>query len=254
YDPCDSTSVNSYMQNYPDFLNKDIKGLKIGRPKEYFGSGLSKEMRNIIEKNCKIYESEFGCEIIDINLPHTEYAISAYYLIATAEASSNLARYDGVKYGYRTPEYDNLADMYEKTRSEGFGEEVKRRIMLGTFVLSAGYYDAYYKKAQKIRTLIKNDFNKAFQQCDVIITPASPTPAFNIGEKINNPLEMYLSDIYTISINLAGITALSIPGGFINGMPAGVQLIGNNFEEKKLYNFAYKLECATKFYEKEPLI
>ncbi|HPG29715.1 MAG TPA: Asp-tRNA(Asn)/Glu-tRNA(Gln) amidotransferase subunit GatA [bacterium] len=252
YDRKDSTSANIPVKNYFDFLKNDIKDKKIGIPKEYTGSGLSETMRGIINKACSQFVSEFGCKIVEISLPHTEYAIAAYYILATAEASSNLARYDGVKYGYRTHQYENLVDMYEKTRTEGFGDEVKRRIMLGNYALSAGYYDAYYKKAQKIRTLIKRDFDKAFAECDIILTPTTPATAFNIGEKTNNPIEMYLSDIYTISVNLAGIPAISVPGGFIGGMPAGVQLIGNSFEEEKIYNFAYKFESLNKYYEIDP--
>ena len=242
YDPKDSTSVNSTVDDYVSVLNKDIKNLKLGIPKEYFGKGLNIDMRKKIENSIAIFKNEFKCDIVEISLPHTDYAVAVYYILATAEASSNLSRYDGVKYGYRTENFENLADMYERTRSEGFGNEVKRRIMLGTYALSAGYYDAYYKKAQKVRTLIKRDFENAFQKCDAILTPAYPATAFKFGEKSGNPLEMYLSDIYTISVNLAGLPAISVPCGMINGLPAGLQIIGNNFGESTILNLAYKFE------------
>ncbi|HPP87356.1 MAG TPA: Asp-tRNA(Asn)/Glu-tRNA(Gln) amidotransferase subunit GatA [bacterium] len=254
HDHQDSTSVNLEIPNYLENLKQDINGWKIGLPKEYFGAGLSASVRKVITKAIEQFEKKLGCEIVEINLPSSEYAISVYYILATAEASSNLARYDGVKYGYRTETYENLIDMYERTRSEGFGDEIKRRIMLGTYTLSAGYYDAYYKKAQKVRTLIKNDFDKALKKCDLILTPTAPSTAFAIGEKTANPLEMYLSDIYTISVNLAGIPAISIPCGFSedDNMPVGLQLIGNVFEETKIYNAAYKFEQLNDYYKKTP--
>jgi len=252
YDSKDSTSVNLPQCDYSNNLSDNIKGMRIGIPKEYFSNGLADDMRQIVEKAINQFVTDLGCNIVEISLPHTEYAVPVYYIIATAEASSNLARYDGVKYGYRAEEYSNLIDMYERTRSEGFGDEVKRRIMLGTYTLSAGYYDAYYKKAQKVRTLIKSDFDKAFENCDFIITPTSPTTAFKIGEKISNPLEMYLSDIYTISINLAGLPAISTPCGFINNLPAAIQIIGNVFDEQTILNAAFAFEKINNYNKKLP--
>lgn len=240
YEPKDSTSLNREKQSFK--LNSDVKGLKIGIPKEYFIDGMDKEVeaniRNVIAKL-----KEQGAEIVDISLPHTQYAVPTYYIVATAEASSNLERFDGVKYGFRADDPKSLSDMYETTRSQGFGDEVKRRIMLGTYVLSAGYYDAYYMKALKVRTLIKQDFEKAFEKVDVILSPTAPTPAFKIGEKTDDPIAMYLSDIFTISLNLAGLPGLSVPSGTTEaGLPIGTQVIGNLLEEDKVLNLAYAVE------------
>lgn len=251
HDCKDSTSANVEAKNYTKLLNPNIKGYKIGIAHEYFGEGLSSDIRDAIEKSVKTLESS-GAEIIEISLPHTGYAIPVYYIIATAEASSNLARYDGVKYGFREPSV-NLEEMYSKTRSTGFGPEVKRRIMLGTYVLSAGYYDAYYIKAQKVRTLIRQDFINAFEKVDIILTPTSPFTAFNIGEKVENPLHMYLCDVYTIPLNLFGGCGLSIPAGFDkHGLPVGLQLMGNHFEEEKILNCAYAFQQCTDFHKRIP--
>jgi|YNPMSStandDraft_1061717.scaffolds.fasta_scaffold12327_3 aspartyl-tRNA(Asn)/glutamyl-tRNA(Gln) amidotransferase subunit A len=248
YDPKDSTSANVPFEfNASDLLSlKNLKDIKneiiVGLPEEYFGEGLDKEIKDCVEKFALNLEN-IGVKIKNINLPNSEYAIPAYYVLTTAEASSNLERYDGVKYGYRSKNSRTLNEMYAKTRAEGFGSEVKRRIMLGTFVLSSGYYDAYYKKAQKARKLIKQDFDKAFSEVDFILTPTSPTCAFKLGEKKSNPLEMYLSDIYTTSANLAGIPAINIPIGFNKqGLPIGAQILSNSFEERKLLQFCYIVE------------
>lgn len=255
YDPKDSTSVNREVEDYPKFLGNDIKGLKIGIPKEYHTSeGVSADVLSAI-KNAVTVFVDAGAEIIEISLPHTRYGVAAYYLIAPAEASSNLARYDGVKYGFRDTSTDGLMNMYRQTRSKGFGAEVQRRIILGTYALSAGYYDAYYIKASQVRTLIKQDFAKAFEVCDVILTPVAPTTAFKIGENTDDPLSMYLSDIFTLSINLAGIPGLSVPCGFSNnGLPIGMQLMGNYFAETTLLNAAYHFEQATEFHKQKPKI
>lgn len=244
HDPKDSTSLKVETPEYLKNLNKNIKGLKIGVPKEYFIEGVEEDIVKSIEKAIEIYKN-LGAEIQEISLPHTKYGIAVYYLIATAEASSNLARYDGVKYGFRAENVKDLKQMYVKTKKEGFGEEVKRRIMLGTFSLASGYYDAYYKKASKVRTLIKNDFLNAFAKVDVILCPTSPTTAFKIGEKSSDPIQMYLSDIFTINVNLAGIPAISIPCGFDKkGLPIGMQIIGNYFEEQKILNTSLAFEYA----------
>jgi len=244
HDVKDSTSANVEKKDYTKDLTGDVKGMKIGVPKEYFAEGLSADVKEAVDNAIKKY-TDMGCEMVDISLPHTDYALATYYIIATAEASSNLGRYDGVRYGKRA-EADNLRDMYFNSRSEGFGDEVKRRIMLGTYVLSAGYYDAYYIKAQKVRTLIKQDFVEAFKKVDAIICPTSPTTAFKAGEKTEDPLQMYLSDIYTLSLNLFGGCGLSVPCGFDkDGMPIGVQLLGNYFEEGKILNLAHAFETAT---------
>jgi len=240
YDKKDSTSVNSPVPNYLSEFDNE-KHYRIGIPKEYFGEGLNSEVRLQIENQIEKLKSA-GHKIVEISLPHTEYSIAAYYVLTTAEASSNLARFDGARYGFRAEDSSNLNNMYINSRSEGFGSEVKRRIMLGTFVLSSGYYDAYYGKAQKVRQLIKNDFDTAFKNVDIILTPTSPTTAFKFGEKSANPLEMYLSDIYTTSVNLAGIPAISIPVGFDKkGLPIGMQLMANMFNENLLLNFSKKL-------------
>jgi len=230
-DEFDSTTVD--MVSKINDLNFKISDLRIGVPKEYFIEGIDEEVDRIIKQAIKKCENE-GAKIVEISLPHTKYALPTYYLIATSEASANLARYDGIRYGYSFKEAEDLLDVYLKSREKGFGSEVKRRIILGTYALSAGYYDAFYLKAQKVRTLLKRDFEKAFEKVDVIFTPVSPTPAFKIGEKINNPLSMYLSDIYTVSINLVGVPAVSVPVGFANHLPVGLQIIGKYFEENKI--------------------
>jgi len=245
-DPKDSTSADIDTPDFTKFIGQDIKGLKIGIPKEYFPDELDKEIKSIILENAKKLEKE-GAELVEISLPTSMYAIEAYYIIAPSEASSNLARYDGVKYGYRAKNYKNLMEMYMKTRSEGFGSEVKRRIMLGTFALSSGYYDAYYLKAQKVRTLIYQEFMKAFETVDVILTPTTPDVAFKIGEKTQNPIDMYLSDIFTVSVNMAGLPGISVPAGFKNNLPVGLQLIGKPFDEGTLLKVAYYLEKINKF-------
>ena len=246
YDTKDSTSVEFKRENYLNNLNENIKGKKIGIPKEYRVDGMPKEIDELWEKGIKIIK-ENGGEIIEISLPNTNYALPTYYIVAPAEASSNLARYDGVKYGFRS-KGENLIDMYEKTRSEGFGDEVKRRIMIGTYVLSSGYYDAYYLKAQKVRRLIKNDFDEAFKKVDAILTPSTPSSAFKIGEKLNDPVSMYLNDIFTVPINLAGLPAISIPAGHDKkGYPLGLQLIGKAFDEQSILNIAFSLEKNISF-------
>ncbi len=253
HDPRDSTSAPYPSKDYTALIDRDIKGVKIGIPEEYFIEGMDPEVRIAVLEAVKLLNSK-GAEIINISLPHTGYAVATYYILATSEASSNLARYDGVKYGLRI-EGENLIDMYMKTRSKGFGDEVKRRIMLGTYALSSGYYEAYYKKAQQVRTLIKRDFDEAFKKVDVIITPTSPTPAFKIGEKVSDPLQMYLSDIFTISVNLAGVPAISIPCGFNSeNLPIGLQIIGRPFEEETILNIAYCYEQSTEWHKRKPAI
>ena len=243
-DDNDTTSSTRSVPNFSQYLKEQSK-LKVGIPKEFFGEGLDIEIKNNIEKEILILGKN-GIEVIEISLPHTEYTIATYYLLTTAEASSNLARYDGTRYGYRSTDFESLSDMYKRTRSEGFGIEVKRRIMLGSYVLSAGYYDAYYRKAQKVRRLIKSDFDRAFEQVDVILTPTTPTTAFKIGEKSNDPLQMYLSDIFTTSANLAGIPGISIPiGKDSSGLPIGLQLLANQFQEEKLFHLANILFLET---------
>ena len=246
YDTKDSTSVDFKRENYLTNLNENIKGKKIGIPKEYRVDGMPKEIDELWEKGIKIIK-ENGGQIIEISLPNTNYALPTYYIVAPAEASSNLARYDGVKYGFRS-KGENLIDMYEKTRSEGFGDEVKRRIMIGTYVLSSGYYDAYYLKAQKVRRLIKNDFDEAYKKVDAILTPSTPSSAFKIGEKLNDPVSMYLNDIFTVPINLAGLPAISIPAGHDKkGYPLGLQVIGKAFDEQSILNIAFALEKNISF-------
>ena len=251
HDNKDSTSINRKKENYTNSLDKKIDGLKIGVPKEFFGEGLNPDVQKVIEEALRYYE-KLGAEIVNISLPNNHLAIPAYYVIAPAEASSNLSRYDGVRYGYRTKEYDDLMDMYFKTRQEGFGDEVKRRILIGTYVLSAGYFDAYYLKAQKIRRLISNDFKNAYKKCDVIMGPSAPSIAFNSGEKKEDPLEMYMQDIFTISTNLAGLPAISIPVGSVRGLPVGLQLIGNHFEESKILNIAHIYQKNTDWHLHTP--
>jgi aspartyl-tRNA(Asn)/glutamyl-tRNA(Gln) amidotransferase subunit A len=244
HDPMDSTSAPVEIPNYFAELEKGVNGLKIGYPKEYFGEGLDPEIRTAVERVLKLLE-EGGATVEEISLPHTEYAVATYYILATAEASSNLARYDGARYGFRSEKAKDLSEMYEFSRSEGFGDEVKRRIMLGTYVLSAGYYEAYYRKAQKVRTLIKQDFDRAFETYDAIVTPTSPTTAFKLGEKLDDPLQMYLSDIYTISVNLAGVNALALPcGKDSKNLPIGAQIITRPFHESMTFRVAQFLETA----------
>ncbi|MGF7185554.1 aspartyl-tRNA(Asn)/glutamyl-tRNA(Gln) amidotransferase subunit A [Desulfitispora alkaliphila] len=251
YDQMDSTSVNVEVPDYTKALVNDVKGLKIGVPKEFLGEGIDPGVRTAIEGAIAKYQ-ELGAEVEEISLPHTEYALPAYYIIATAEASSNLARFDGVKYGFRAAEAENLIEMYSKTRSQGFGAEVKRRIVLGTYALSSGYYDAYYLKAMKVRTLIKQDIEKALEKYDVILTPTSPTTAFNIGEKMDKPASMYLSDVCTNTANLAGIPSISIPCGFSEGLPVGLQLMGRAFGEADLLRVAYTFEQNTDYHTQKP--
>ncbi len=252
YDAKDSTSVAEPVPDYRQFLKVDLKGLKIGVPREYFIPGMDQEVESAVREALTLMEKE-GAELVEISLPHSQYAVAAYYIIAPAEASSNLARYDGVKYGFRAQEYTDLLSLYKKTRSEGFGAEVKRRIMLGTYALSAGYYDAFYLKASRVRTLIVEDFKKAFSLCDVIATPVAPTPAFARGEKLDDPLQMYLSDVFTIATNLAGIPGISIPCGFSKeGLPIGLQLMAPHFEEGRLLQVAYSFEQLTDFHRRRP--
>ena len=242
HDEMDSTSANVENKDYEKALVNDVKGLKIGVPKEYFGEGINEEVRASLEKAIEKYK-ELGAEVEECSLAVTEYALPTYYIIACAEASSNLGRYDGIRYGYRTKNFESLKDIYKNSRTEGFGDEVKRRIILGTYVLSSGYYDAYYKKAQKVRTLVKKGFEEAFEKYDVLLTPTVPTVAFDIGSKSKNPLEMYMTDILTVSINIAGVPAISIPcGKDSSGMPIGMQLIAKHFNEETLYRAAYTFE------------
>lgn len=249
----DSTSAERPVEDYTKCLTKDIRGLRVGMPKEYFGEGISDDVRKVIMDAVEVLKAQ-GAEIKEISLPMSKYSLEVYYILASSEASSNLARFDGIKYGYRAEDYTNAVDIYSKSRSQGFGEEVKRRIMLGTYALSAGYYDAYYKKALKVRTLIINEFKEAFKDVDVIISPTSPTTAFKIGEKMQDPLAMYLSDICTVPVNIAGVPAISIPAGFANGLPVGLQLIGNYFEEGTLFRAAHAFEQATEHHKIRPNI
>jgi aspartyl-tRNA(Asn)/glutamyl-tRNA(Gln) amidotransferase subunit A len=253
HDPKDSTSVDLPVPDYSAGIANGVKGLKIGLPKEYFISGLDPDVQEAMDSAIETFR-RLGAEFVDISLPHTDYAVATYYLVATAEASSNLARYDGVRFGHRA-EAGGLLDMYTKSRSEGFGTEVKRRIMLGTYALSSGYYDAYYVKAQKVRTLIMNDFITAFANVDIMLTPVAPTPAFKIGEKVGDPLQMYLSDIFTIPVNLAGTCAMSLPAGFsASGLPIGLQLIGKPFGEETILRAGHAFEQATEWHtRKAPL-
>ena len=253
HDPADSTSTDRSVPRYSDALTGDVKGLRLGVPKEYFISGIAPEVEHAVRDAIRLLETN-GAVVEEISLPHTEYAVAVYYIVATAEASSNLARYDGMRFGHRAGAKD-LLETYMLSREEGFGPEVKRRIMLGTYALSAGYYDAYYLKAQGVRALIKQNFDAAFQRCDAIITPTAPSTAFKIGEKIEDPLQMYLSDIYTISVNLAGLPALSLPCGFDgDGMPIGLQIIGKHFDEATILRLAYAYEQATEWHRRKPRI
>ena len=252
FDERDSTSLQRDKEDYSRDLNKPLAGLRIGLPKEFFAEGLNADVGKAIAAAIAEYR-KLGATVVEISLPNTKLSIPVYYVLAPAEASSNLSRFDGVRYGYRAPEYTDLADMYEKSRSQGFGEEVKRRIMIGTYVLSHGYYDAYYLQAQKIRRLIAQDFTDAFKQCDVIMGPTSPSTAFNLGEKGDDPVQMYLSDIYTIAVNLAGLPGMSIPAGFgDNNMPVGLQIIGNYFDEARMLNVAHQYQRATDWHSRAP--
>ena len=254
HDPLDSTSADVPVPDYQKALKFNLRGMKVGVPLEFFAEGLDPEVELAV-RTAIIQLQELKAEIKEISLPMTTYAVATYYLIATAEASSNLARYDGVKYGYRAAKEKGLLETYMKTRQEGFGAEVKRRIMLGTYALAAGYYDAYYGKAQAVRTLIKRDFEDAFKDVDVIVTPTMPTPAFKLGEKVQDPLQMYLSDIYTISVNLAGVPAIAVPCGFSSGkLPIGLQIIGRPFEEDKIIRAAHAYEQATGWHKKRPAL
>ena len=250
HDEKDSTSYDVPKKDYTKALKNDVKGLRIGVPKEFFGEGINEEVKAKLKEAIEKYK-EMGAEVEEFSLDIAKYSLAAYYIIACAEASSNLGRFDGIRYGHRAENFTNLNDLYRNSRSEGFGAEVKRRIILGTYVLSAGYYDAYYKKAQQVRTLVKNEFNKAFEKYDVLLTPTAPNVAFEIGTKSNNPLEMYLADICTVSVNIAGLPAISIPCGVNeNNMPIGMQLIGNKFEEEKILNTAYAFEQEYMFRSK----
>jgi aspartyl-tRNA(Asn)/glutamyl-tRNA(Gln) amidotransferase subunit A len=245
FDARDSTSLEREKEDYTRDLAKPLAGLRIGLPREFFGAGLSGDTAKAVEEAIAQYR-KLGAETVEVGLPNSNLSVAAYYVLAPAEASSNLSRFDGVRYGYRTPEYKDLTDMYEKTRAEGFGAEVKRRIMIGTYVLSHGYYDAYYIQAQRLRRLIANDFAEAFRTCDVILGPTAPTTAFRLGEKADDPVQMYLSDIYTIAVNLAGLPGMSLPCGFDGqGLPIGLQLIGNYFGEARMLNVAHQYQLAT---------
>lgn len=253
HDPHDSTSAKFDVPDYTSFLSDDVRGLKIGVPEEFMVEGIDPGVRGSVEKAMRLLET-LGASVEYTSLPHNKYALPTYYLIAPAEASSNLARYDGVRYGYRAGEAKDVVDMFMKTRSQGFGSEVKRRIMLGTYALSAGYYDAYYLKALKVRTLIKQDFERAFEKYDLLLSPTAPTPAFRFGEKIDDPLQMYLSDICTMPANLAGIPAISLPCGFVDGMPVGLQLMGKYFDEGTVLRAAYTFEQNTDYHKEFPKI
>ena len=251
FDDKDSTSVESDVPDYTANLNQDMKGLKIGLPKEYFGEGLNADVAKVVEQAIEEYK-KLGAEIVDISLPNSHLSVPAYYVIAPAECSSNLSRFDGVRFGYRCEDPKDLEDLYKRSRGEAFGEEVKRRIMIGAYVLSAGYYDAYYLKAQKIRRLISDDFKAAFEKVDVIMGPTSPEVAFKAGEKSEDPVSMYLSDIYTIATNLAGLPGMSVPCGFSNNMPVGLQIIGNYFDESRLLNVAHQYQQNTDWHQQMP--
>ena len=254
YDKHDSTSLNRPVENYTAHLKRDVKGKKVGVIKDLMGEGLSDDVRKAIERAVETYKS-LGAEIVEIDLPNIKYSIGIYYILATAECSSNLARFDGVKYGHRTENAQNLLEMYCKTRAEGFGDEVKRRIMLGTYALSSGYYDAYYKKAQQMRRLVTEDFVNAFKKAEILISPTCPNTAFDLGSKANDPLAMYLTDIATISANLAGIPGMSVPAGFDkDGMPIGLQILAPQLGESSLFNFGYKFEQEHDYYKKQPKI
>jgi aspartyl-tRNA(Asn)/glutamyl-tRNA(Gln) amidotransferase subunit A len=250
-DERDSTSVEKDVPDYTHTLNDSIKGLKIGLPKEYFGEGMDSEVTKVIDAAIKQYEA-LGAQVMEISLPNSGLAVPTYYVVAPAECSSNLSRFDGVRFGHRCQDPKDLKDFYERNRSEGFGAEVKRRIMIGTYALSAGYYDAYYLKAQQLRRLISDDFHKAFEQVDVIMSTTAPTVAFKLGEKTDDPVTMYLSDINTIAVNLAGLPGMSIPAGFVNGLPVGLQIIGNYFDEQRLLNVAHQYQQVTQWHQQIP--
>ncbi|WP_123400898.1 Asp-tRNA(Asn)/Glu-tRNA(Gln) amidotransferase subunit GatA [Inmirania thermothiophila] len=251
FDPRDSTSVEAEVPDYRAALEAPLAGLRIGVPREYFGEGLDPAVAAAVEAALRVLEAE-GARLREISLPNSRYAVPAYYVIAPAEASSNLARYDGVRYGYRCADPRDLEDLYKRTRGEGFGAEVKRRIMIGTYTLSAGYYDAYYLRAQRVRRLIRDDFLRAFEEVDLIAGPTSPTPAFRLGEKTDDPVAMYLSDIYTIAVNLAGLPAISVPAGFAHGLPVGLQLIGRHFDEARLLGAAHRFQRITDWHRRAP--
>jgi aspartyl-tRNA(Asn)/glutamyl-tRNA(Gln) amidotransferase subunit A len=253
YDPQDSTSVDLDVPDYTEALQADLKGARLGVPQEYFVEGMQPGVEQVVRGALETFE-DMGAEIVEVSMPHTEYALPVYYIIAPAEASANLARYDGVRYGFSHPEAEDIWEAYRKSRQEGFGAEVKRRIMLGTYALSAGYYDAYYLKAQKVRTLIKDDFDEAFEVCDALIAPTTPTTAFRIGEKTDDPLQMYLGDIFTLSLNLAGVCGMAIPCGFVEGMPVGLQIFGDAYDESTALRMAYAYEQATDWHTRLPTI
>ena len=251
FDPRDSTSLEKAVSDYTQDLNNSLKGLKIGLPKEYFGEGLDPDVALVVNQAIEQYKS-MGAELVEISLPNTHLAVPVYYVVAPAECSSNLSRFDGVRFGYRCEDPKDLEDLYKRSRGEGFGDEVKRRIMVGAYALSAGYYDAYYLKAQQLRRLISEDFTRAFEQVDVIMGPSSPEVAFNIGEKADDPVSMYLSDIYTIAVNLAGLPGMSIPAGFSKNMPVGLQIIGNYFDESRLLSVAHQYQQQTDWHKQIP--
>lgn len=250
-DEMDSTSANVDVPDFLSSLTGDVKGLKIAVPKEYLGEGVNEEVKQSVLDALKVLEGQ-GATWEEVSLPHSKYALATYYLLSSSEASANLSRFDGVRFGHRTDNAENLIDLYKQSRAEGFGDEVKRRIMLGTFALSSGYYDAYYKKAQKVRTLIKKDFEDVFEKFDVIIGPTTPTPAFKIGENVEDPLTMYANDILTIPVNLAGVPAISVPCGLSNGLPLGLQIIGKHFDESTIYRVAHTFEQATEHHKAKP--
>jgi aspartyl-tRNA(Asn)/glutamyl-tRNA(Gln) amidotransferase subunit A len=251
-DPRDSTSADMPMPDFTRALTGSAKGLRLGIPREYFVGGIDSEVEQAVGTAVQVLE-EVGATTTEVALPHSEYGVAAYYILAPSEASSNLARYDGIKYGYRTPQWSSLRDMYMHTRDEGFGAEVKRRIMLGTYALSAGYYEAYYQKAQQVRTLILRDFEEAFRHVDVIVAPTAPTPAFKIGEKTDDPLQMYLSDVFTVPVNLAGLPGISVPCGFNSaGLPIGLQIIGKPFDEETILRVAHAFEQHTDYHRRKP--
>ncbi|ERI94230.1 aspartyl/glutamyl-tRNA(Asn/Gln) amidotransferase, A subunit [Clostridiales bacterium oral taxon 876 str. F0540] len=253
FDHRDSTTADTAVQDYSKSLTKDIRGKRIGIPKEFFGEGLNDDVRKSVEEAIRVLKDN-GAVVEECSLPLSEYALAVYYIIASAEASSNLSRFDGVRYGHRAKEFNDAVDIYYKSRNEGFGKEVKRRIMLGTYALSAGYYDAYYKKALKVRNLIKQDFQRVFKEFDAVVSPTTPTPAFKIGEKVDDVLSMYLSDIYTVPVNIAGIPAISVPCGKVNGLPVGLQFMGDYFREDLLFNLAYSYEQSTDWHKEVPNI
>jgi aspartyl-tRNA(Asn)/glutamyl-tRNA(Gln) amidotransferase subunit A len=252
HEPRDSTSVDTPVPDYTQALIDDVRSMALGVPRECFIEGIDPEVESAVRHAIQTLE-KMGAKIVEISLPRSASALAVYYIIAPAEASSNLARYDGVKYGFRAKGNRDLLEMYKETRSQGFGAEVKRRIMLGTYALSAGYYEAYYRKASQVRTLIREDFQKAFSQCDVLLMPTAPTPAFKLGEKVDDPLQMYLSDIFTIPCNLAGLPGLSLPCGFSRqGLPIGLQILANHFQEEKIFRVAYTYEQNTEFHRRKP--